>query len=531
MRSMRSMTMHPTDHRLHRRTPRGAALVLVLVALAIGLMMVATFLDGRRESVPVSVRISDAAQARRTAESGLELIVTSILASDDWIEEVAAGTLDAPFRIADGLCTARVLDATTNRPPTEGTLQIRIACTADIDGLAMIAEETFDVSPMIDRPLDLAFGETALLAESQIRLEDDAALLAWAGSDGGPSAPLVVGTLGGDPHDFEVTDTAITSGCEVVMVDARCYEMGEDPAGIRLLPDALPAIAAPTIPIAREGRTETPVVLDATPATDIDAPSIRIRAGTRILIEGDRILHSRGDFRIESGAAIEVARGTLVIDGDALVSIHDAEIAVAPAGRLLIRGGRELRIEDGGIGPTDATDRDALTSAGMLPVEVDPNPVNLTGGPGSTIVIEGDAMVTAVVIAPDSDVRVEDDVLLHGRIVAEAIEIGGRAVVYAAPDDGRVVGLTSPQGPHRDEDGDLLPALQVADRTSVAAVASIAEAIETPVVSLDESNLDTTQGWRKIPRSVRRAWRAAGLSAAERRIKRREWRLANRGDK
>ncbi|MAC75109.1 MAG: hypothetical protein CMJ22_05935, partial [Phycisphaerae bacterium] len=130
MATMRSMTMHPTDHRLHRRTPRGAALVLVLVALAIGLMMVATFLDGRRESVPVSARISDAAQARRTADSGLELVLSSILASDDWIEDVASGSLDAPFRIADGLCTARVLDATTNLPPTGETLQIRIACTA-----------------------------------------------------------------------------------------------------------------------------------------------------------------------------------------------------------------------------------------------------------------------------------------------------------------------------------------------------------------------------------------------------------------
>ena len=368
-----------------------------------------------------------------------------------------------------------------------------------------------------------------MLAESAIRVEDDAALLAWAGSDGGPSAPLVVGTLGGDPHDFEVTDTAITSGCEVVMVDARCYEMGEETAGIRLIPDPLPPISAPAIPVAREGRTETAVVLDAAPVTDIDDPSIRIRAGTRILIEGDRILHSRGDFRIESGAEIEVARGTLVIDGDALVSIHDAEITVAPAGRLLIRGGRELRIDDGGIGPRDATDREALTPAGMLPVDVDPKPVNLTGGPGSTIVIEGDAMVTAVVIAPDSDVRVEDDVLLHGRIVADAIEIGGRAVVYAAPDDGRVVGLTSPLGPHRDEDGDLLPALQVEDRTSAAAVDAIAEAIEVPVVSVQESRRETNRRWRLAREDLLREWRAAGLSNAEIRIRRREWRLANRG--
>ena len=518
-----------THHRLHRREPRGAALVLVLVALAIGLMMVATFLDGRRESVPISTRISDAAQARRTADSGLELIFSSILASDEWIDEIASGSLDVPFEIADGRCTALVVDAMTNLPPTDRTLRVRIACTADIDGLAMIAEETFDIAPIIERPLDLAFGETALLAESQIRIEDDAALLAWAGSAGGPSAPLVVGTLGGDPHDFQVTDTAITGGCEVVMVDARCYEMGEDPAGIRLLPDALPPIAAPVVPVASQGWTDEAVVLDATPVADIDAASIRIRAGTRILIEGDRILHSRGDFRIESGATIEVARGTLVIDGDATVSIRDAEIAVAPTGRLLIRGGRELRIDDGGIGPTEATDRDALTADGMLPVDVDPKPVNLTGGPGSTIVIEGDAMVTAILIAPDSDVHVEDDVLLHGRIVADTIEIGGRAVVYAAPDDGRVVGLTSPQGPHRDEDGDLLPALQVEDRTSVDAVDSIAEAIGTPLVSLQESRRETRPNWREVRRDLIREWRAAGLSNAEIRIRRREWRLANRG--
>ena len=521
-----------TQHRLHRLprpSPRGAALVLVLVALAIGLMMVATFLDGRRESVPISARISDAAQARRTADSGLELVFSSILASEDWIDEIADGALDAPFEIADGLCTARVVDAVTNLPPTESTLRIQIACTADIDGLTMIAEETFDIAPMIERPLDLAFGETALLAESQIRIEQDAALLAWAGSAGGASAPLVVGTLSGDPHDFQVTDTAITGGCEVVMVDARCYEMGENPAGIRLLPDALPPIAAPVVPVASEGWTDEAVVLDATPVADIDAASIRIRSGTRILIEGDRILHSRGDFRIESGASIEVARGTLVIDGDDRVSIRDAEIAVAPTGRLLIRGGRELRIDDGGIGPTEANDRDALNADGMLPVDVDPNPVNLTGGSGSIIMMEGDAMVTAVIIAPDADVRVEDDVLLHGRIIADGIEIGGRAVVYAAPDDGSVVGLTSPQGPHRAESGDLLAAVRTEDRTSSDAVDAIAEAIDVPVVSLQESRREANRRWRLERRHLLREWRAAGLSKAEIRIRRREWRLANRG--
>lgn len=508
---------------------RGAALVLVLVALAIGLMMVATFLDGRRESVPVTERISDAARARRTADSGLELVLSSILVSEEWIDEVGAGILDIPFEIADGVCTARVIDDATDLPPTEETLRIRIACTARINGLEMVAEEAFDIEPIVERPLDVAFGETALLAESSIRIEDDAALLAWAGANGGPDSPLVVGTLGGDPHDFQVNDAAITGGCEVVMVDARCYEMGEDPAGIRLLPDPLPAIAAPAVPVPREGRTDEAVVLESTPQRDIDAESIRIRSGSRLRIEGSRVLRSRNDFRIESGAEIEVVRGTLTIDGDSTVSIRDARISVAPAGRLLIRGGRELRITDGGIGPGDATDRDALTVDGMLPFDVDPNPINLTGGPGSTIVMDGDAMVTAVVIAPEADIRIDDDVLLHGRVVADGIEIGGRAVVYAAPDDGSVIGLTNPHGPHREEDGDLLDVLQVEERTTDAAIEAIADAIGTPVVALEESDESSVRRPNRIPREVRRGWRRAGLSRAEIRIKRREWRLANGG--
>ena len=165
----------------------------------------------------------------------------------------------------------------------------------------------------------------------------------------------------------------------------------------------------------------------------------------------------------------------------------------------------------------------------MLPFDVDPNPINLTGGPGSTIVMDGDAMVTAVVIAPEADIRIDDDVLLHGRVVADGIEIGGRAVVYAAPDDGSVIGLTNPHGPHREEDGDLLDVLQVEERTTDAAIEAIADAIGTPVVALEESDESSVRRPNRIPREVRRGWRRAGLSRAEIRIKRREWRLANGG--
>ena len=58
---MKSHPNHP------RSAHRGVALVLVLVALAIGLLLTATWLDGRRESVPVAERVSDATSARHAA--------------------------------------------------------------------------------------------------------------------------------------------------------------------------------------------------------------------------------------------------------------------------------------------------------------------------------------------------------------------------------------------------------------------------------------------------------------------------------
>ena len=92
---MKSHPNHP------RSAHRGVALVLVLVALAIGLLLTATWLDGRRESVPVAERVSDATSARHAAASGLDLAIATLDAEDDWRAAVEAGRLDGSFEFED----------------------------------------------------------------------------------------------------------------------------------------------------------------------------------------------------------------------------------------------------------------------------------------------------------------------------------------------------------------------------------------------------------------------------------------------
>ena len=488
--------------------------MLVLIALAIGLLMVATFLDGRQESAPVADRISAASMARRTAESGLDLAVASLLRSDDWRAALTNGAFDGSFEIADGNCKVRMTDANTNQAPNDATLRLLVACTANVDGLAIVAEQTVDVGPA-EQPLNLGFGETALIATQRIRVRNDAALLSWA-----PralytefSAPLVVGTLDGDATGFELGDAAVAAGLEVLMVDSRRFDSEVELPGARLLPGPLPQLDAPRVPSATDGRIEAGLELDSAPRMDIDAASLRIGSNASITINEDRVLHSRGDFQIDPGATIDVARGTLVITGDEHVTIHRASITAAPGARVLIRGGKSLRITDSTLGPEGAT-VGSLSADGMLPTDTDVTGVLVTGDQYSTIIIDGESMVTGVIVAPEAEVRVMGDALVHGRMVAERIELGDRCIVFAMPDDGRIVGLTSRVGPHRTIEGGLVPAVCRPDRLDPIVVLQIASELGVPAIGLEEvtypPEAEKGRKWRH-PQLVRfhRRWRMA----------------------
>jgi hypothetical protein len=203
-----------------------------------------------------------------------------------------------------------------------------------------------------------------------------------------------------------------------------------------------------------------------------------------------------------------------VINGDGYVKINRASITAAPGARVLIRGGKSLQITGSTIGPEGATE-EALSIDGMLPTETDTTAALMTAGSDATIMIDGDSMITGVFIAPDAEVRVMGDALIHGRIVAARIDLGDRCIVFAVPDDGRVVGLTSQSGPHRTADGELVPLVCHPSRLSPLIVHRIANELGVPAIALDEAtaplNADDDSGRRRWnnPRRLRnhRRWR------------------------
>ncbi len=458
---------------------RGAALVLVVVALAIGLLLTATWLDGRRESMPVARRIADGAVARHAAMSGLDLALATLDAEHDWRDAIERGVLDDAFEFDGASIEIEATDAEDGRPVDDDTLRVRFRCQATVDGIVVACERTREFEPTAP-VVDLGFGETAIVAEREIRILDRAAIVPWSE---GPGGTMIVGTLDGDPGSVEFGRDAVVSSTEVIRVrQARSADDGD--RRHRTLPEGLPPIAAPRIEVV-EGSpacSRRPTRLTEVPSNDSVHAEVRIPRGRHLEVDGDLVIRCLRDFEMEPGSSIHVERGRLTLDVDRDVRLRDARMTVGEAGSILVRAGRRMWVDDSTLGVE--RDREPSRDDGRMlspAAHAGPARVVLTGGRNSELRFKGRSTGVFSVVAPEAEVRLEDEVAIHGRLVAERVELRDASVLFARPEGGRMIGLSSEAGPHRDAQGRLLPILTSIDRCDASRLAEIAEALGVPV--------------------------------------------------
>ena len=200
----------------------------------------------------------------------------------------------------------------------------------------------------------------------------------------------------------------------------------------------------------------------------------------RWTIDGDLELHADRRLDVERGACIIIEQGTLALQSDGNLRIREATILVRPGGRLELRGGERVKLDDATIGQTTESHL-SMETTGMLPLEADPEAVLIVAENDGVVEIMGNALLAATIVSPEASVTVEDESILHGRIVAASATLRDQAVLFARPDDGRVIGLTSSVGPHRDDGGRLTPQLADLDRTDESSLLYLAESLEVPV--------------------------------------------------
>ncbi len=455
-------------------------MLLVLIALALSVLLASTFLDSRQGSVPMADGLAAASRARRAANSGLELALATITRNDDWVNRHVNGVLAQDMDIHGVQVSIELTDLDTGAPPNTLTRSCRINSIANSNGVQISSQSEIPVIPQ-NRSLDLGFKEVALLAEDEIRMHGQAALVPWLSDQRTiNSSPLVIGTINGNPTDVHIDQDAIAVDKVILEVDDRTVRTSGPTAGTRALPDTLPPIVNAPIPESTADAGPL-VILKGEHAGDLDAAQIRIPAGNELRITGNSVLRSRGAILIEPGARIIIENGVVVLDAKKRIKIKNATIEKADGAELLVVSRKQLIIDGSTLQPCGTV----IDPQGNTPPTQAVEEIRIVGDPesDSSILIKGNSHLMASISASNSEITLQDSTVLYGRIHGRKITLTDQTVVYAAPDDGAVIGLTTIKGPHRNTSGQLREVLKTTDRVEGLKMAEISQLLNINVVA------------------------------------------------
>ena len=158
-----------------RRMRRGSALMMVITAMATGLVLSTAYVTSRTNGMVVGANLSASSQARVEAESSLALTIAALTSSERWRTEHRGGLL---FERSDDDVTVRVelTDLATCEAPNASTVDVLAKVTTNVGEIERIAEARFFVAlPDQSSAIDVDLGEFAVFAGDTITVRSDGA--------------------------------------------------------------------------------------------------------------------------------------------------------------------------------------------------------------------------------------------------------------------------------------------------------------------------------------------------------------------
>ena len=122
-----------------RPRQRGAALLMVLVAMATAMTLVVGWLGAQDNSALLASNATRAAAARATAQSGLEIAVAILQSEAPWQTAHEDGWILQGYEFGTGTLDLRLIDEATGFPPGATTTVVRIESTAHASSMVQTA--------------------------------------------------------------------------------------------------------------------------------------------------------------------------------------------------------------------------------------------------------------------------------------------------------------------------------------------------------------------------------------------------------
>jgi hypothetical protein len=500
-----------TGHRRHR----GSALMMVITAMATGVVLSTAYVTSRTNGMVVGINLSASSQARVEVESSLALTIAALTSSDRWRTEHRGGLL---FERDDDEVSVQVelMDLSTCEAPNETTVDVRAIVTTTVKGIQRIAEADFFVAlPVQAGSIDVDLGEFAVFAGDTITVRSDAVIEPWSASPAiARGDPIRVATAGGASGGVRVEGAgAIVSGVEYA-ADNR--SSGSGPLPVRRMPD----VVAVPLPAPPEDLAGALFLEEPTGRLDMDVrlDSLELANGEVLELAGNSDLLVEGDLDLSGGATLRITGDShLVVHGD--VRIHDASIVVGETNSLVVHVGGDLDFrhasvtEPGGNAENWVAEIDRIRFQTLMVRETIPQ-----------WRIRGRSLVKGELYAPSAEFQLQGRAILIGRVAAQSVLLEGRSTLLYDPTIDDRNGYTALDARAFDEQGDLLGALanledlsseslEAASHDLGIPLASGAECTAAPVEVVEEEDRDHRfRNWWRRPNRMPSLWRGGHVA-------------------
>lgn len=457
----------------HHRTRRGLAMMLVVIALAVGTVITGVALSSRSLAPELGENAESAASAKWSAESAAQYAVAALQTNLD-LDTLTDGAMLSNFALAGGSVDVVVTDLEGN-PPTDEDREVVVTVSASVDGIPAVTRRIVALKPTpYQAPeVDPYLSEFTLFANEGLTVHKEAKVGKWELSPEGKSVkPPKIGagfsslaSVNIDPESgidgaALFVDASASLSLEMILSDRRLSEAAKLPIDIPARHASVPA----AVSALRLGGT-TSFTYDQKETTTV-FPHNREYAGTLTVYDGATLVLDEAVSPAYAFSGLVVNKDAcLIIRGDVDVEINgsmyvmdESLIHVEPGGRLdlFVRGNVVFNKGAIGVGP------EAIDEIGGDPRKLSqyarPDTVRIlspTGSyPNQNFTMDSKALVVASVHMPATSFRIKESTLI-GRVTAKAINIDDKAVVLADSRLDNQKGYTNLDSSMYNEDGTL----------------------------------------------------------------------------
>ena len=416
--------------------------MLVMIAVLITGGMAVAYFGSRDNSIAISENINTASMARASSESGLDLAIAILETDADWRTQHINGVILNEFQFGDSLLTITIIDTQTSEPPTESTNEVEIAVHSSINDVSQIMLASATIIPRDDE-FDVDFSEFAIFARSNIQVRDFASVGTWAAS---PLAlrdnNVQIGTLSTRPMAIDFQSRKRGSSIEVHTIAQASSMVTQSKVERKQFSDT-PSLPSPPPSPMNSTQLEFEQELDSKQRDWRQRWSQKFSekfqsekhddTGNLVISEGS---YEMNKLDLTEGQSIVVS-GNVTINVQQNMSLSNASIILEDDATLELFVAGNVDIHSGYVG-----NRERSVSTWM-----DPSRCQIYGRENANWNLDGNTTVKAELYAPNSDISLQGNTTVCGRVAADDVMLrGSSSILYDQ---------TLNHGGYADEDSDL----------------------------------------------------------------------------